>query len=43
VRLIIVEETYYHNILKLIMEVYYNHYHSIETYNYLEVNIEISM
>jgi len=33
VKLTIVEETYYHNIFKLIMEVYYNHYYLIETYN----------
>jgi len=43
VKLIIVEETYCHNILTLIIELYYNHYHLIETCNYLEVNIEISM
>jgi len=48
VKLIIIEETYYcetycHNILKLIIEIYYNHYHLIETYNYLEVIIKISM
>jgi len=48
VKLIIIEEpyyceTYYHNILKLIIDVYYNHCCLIETYNYLEVIAKINM
>ena len=49
VKLIIIEvevpyycETYYHNIFKCIIEVYYNHCCLIETYNYLEVIIKIN-